>query len=421
MLPTALARRFLLACNGPAANRPVVSSRRGWGAPSSNLAPGRCEDDRVTGQALRQAAALQAAVMAEQLRQLVLCESPSQDPAALHRCAELLAGWGDTAIGRPVQRVNGGGSPHLLWRAPRPGVLLVGHFDTVWPIGTLDSLPFTIVDGMARGPGVFDMKAGIVQLLTAVELLADRSGVGVLLTSDEETGSATSRELIEQEARWAGAVLVCEPSADGGAVKIARKGIAEYRITVTGRAAHAGLEPERGVNAAIELAHQILAVAALASPDDGTSVTPTVVAAGTTTNTVPESAVLRVDARSWDRRELERVDRAIRQLTPRLSEATISVEGQVNRYPLEPAATSALLEIARAAAGDIELPLPEPVRSGGASDGNLTGAIGVPTLDGLGAVGGHPHARSEWVDVTAMPDQAALLAAVINRVCQGDR
>lgn len=371
------------------------------------------------GRALRQAAALRSAVMADRLRQLVLCESPSQDLAALHRCAELLAGWGDTATGRSVRRVSGGGWPHLLWRAPRPGVLLVGHFDTVWPLGTLASLPFTVVDGVARGPGVFDMKAGIVQLLTALELVADRSGVGVLLTSDEETGSATSRELIEREARWAGAVLVCEPSADGGAVKIARKGVADYRILITGRAAHAGLEPERGVNAAIELAHLILAVAGLASPDDGTSVTPTVVAAGTTSNTVPETAMLRIDARGWNRRELERVDRAIRQITPRLSEATLTVDGQVNRYPLEPTATSVLLEIARSAAGDIGLRLPEPVRAGGASDGNLTGAIGVPTLDGLGAIGGHPHARSEWVDVTAMPDQAALLAAVIDRICQG--
>jgi glutamate carboxypeptidase len=175
------------------------------------------------------------------------------------------------------------------------------------------------------------------------------------------------------------------------------------------------------VNAAIELAHQILAIAGLASPDNGTSVTPTVAAAGTTSNTVPEAAELRVDARSWDRRELERVDREIRRLTPRLSEATLTVEGQVNRYPLEPAATDALLEVARSAADDIGLHLPEPVRSGGASDGNFTGAIGVPTLDGLGAVGGHPHARSEWVDVTAMPDQAALLAALINRLCQGHR
>jgi glutamate carboxypeptidase len=239
----------------------------------------------------------------------------------------------------------------------------------------------------------------------------------VLLTGDEETGSRTSRGLIEEEARWAGAALVCEPSADGGAVKVARKGTAGYRVTVTGRAAHAGLEPELGVNAGVELAHQVLALAAVAAPADGTTVTPTVLAAGTTPNTVPEMAILHVDVRGWSRSELNRADRAIRGLTPRLPGAVLAVSGGINRYPLEGAAAQALLATAQAAAWDIGLPPPEGVRSGGGSDGNFTSAIGVPTLDGLGAVGAHPHARSECVDVTAMPDRAALLAALIDRIC----
>lgn len=203
--------------------------------------------------------------MIDWLRELVSCESPSNSEAALARCADLLTGWGDEAVGRPAHRIVRNAGPHLLWRAPDPGVLLLGHFDTVWPLGTLTDWPMTVVDGVARGPGVFDMKAGIVQMLTAVELVTDVSRVSVLLTCDEEIGSLTSRDLIEDEARRAGAVLVCEPSADGGAVKIARKGCASYQVAVAGRASHAGLEPELGVNAGIELAHQVLALEPLAS------------------------------------------------------------------------------------------------------------------------------------------------------------
>ncbi|MBT8226138.1 MAG: M20 family metallopeptidase [Dactylosporangium sp.] len=355
--------------------------------------------------------------MVEWLADLVSHESPSNDPALLAACADVLTGWGEAALGRPATRVVRDGRPHLLWRAPKQGVLLLGHFDTVWPSGTTAQWPMTVVDGVARGPGVFDMKAGIVQMLTALELVADTSRVSLLLTCDEETGSHTSRELIEQEARRAGAILVCEPSADGGAAKVARKGTADYRIMVTGRAAHAGLEPELGVNAGIELAHQVLALEALASPEAGTSVTPTALAAGTTTNTVPETAVLNIDARAWSRAEMDRVDAEIRALMPSLPGASLAVAGGINRYPLEPAMALPLLPALQAAAQQVGVVLPEAVRSGGGSDGNLTAGIGVPTLDGLGAVGGHPHARSEWVDVTAMPRRAELLAALIDRIC----
>jgi glutamate carboxypeptidase len=355
--------------------------------------------------------------MVERLQELVSCESPSGDASCLAACADLLTSWGDAALGRRVERFVEGGVPHLLWRAPTPVVLLLGHFDTVWPRGTVAEWPLTIRDRRASGPGVFDMKAGIVQMLAAVQLVADRSRVSVLLTGDEETGSATSRELIEGEARRVRAVLVCEPSADGGAAKIARKGTAGYRITVTGLAAHAGLEPELGVNAGVELAHQVLALESLAAPGAGTTVTPTVLAAGTTPNTVPERGVLTVDVRGWSRDELQRVDRAIRDLPPRLPGAAIAVTGGVNRWPLEPAMASPILEIAQSAAADIGVPRLDGVRSGGGSDGNLTAAAGVPTLDGLGAVGGHPHARTEWVDVAAMPDRAALLAAIVDRLC----
>lgn len=354
--------------------------------------------------------------MVEQLGVLVACESPSSSPAALMRCADLLLGWGGEAIGRPGRIVTSDGLPHVLWDADEPKVLLLGHFDTVWPLGTIEGWPMIVREGVARGPGVFDMKAGIVQMLSAVRLLSDRRHVSVLITSDEETGSRSSRDLIEEHARRCGAVLVCEPSADGGAVKVARKGLAWYQLEVAGRAAHAGLEPELGVNAAVELAHQVLHVATLASPDVGTTVTPTVLVAGTTANTVPESAALQVDARGWTRAELDRVDKAIREVEPRIPGAAITVTGSINRYPLETAVSLPLLAAVRAAAGDLGLPAPDGVRSGGGSDGNITGALGVPTLDGLGAVGAHPHSREEWVDVTVMPERAALLAALVDRI-----
>ncbi|WP_460848237.1 M20/M25/M40 family metallo-hydrolase, partial [Phytohabitans suffuscus] len=247
------------------------------------------------------------------------------------------------------------------------------------------------------------------------------SRVGVLLTGDEETGSVTSRELIEREARRSGAVLVLEPGTPEGALKIARKGGSVYRLHVQGRAAHAGVEPHRGVNAGVELAHQILAVRELAAPLSGTSVTPTALAGGTTTNTVPESAAVSVDVRSWTREELDRVDRAIRALPSRLPGARLTVEGGVNRYPLLSTVAQPLLEAAQAVAKQLGLPPPGGAHAPGASDGNFTGALGVPTLDGLGAVGGHPHARGEYIEVASLPDRTALLAGLVERLVAAPR
>ncbi|MQA25276.1 MAG: M20/M25/M40 family metallo-hydrolase [Micromonosporaceae bacterium] len=380
-----------------------------------------CEDLHVVARiALSELARNSASEMVEQLHVLVACESPSNSLAALGDCADLLAGWGEEALGRPARRVVRDGLPHLLWEALDPRVVLLGHFDTVWPLGTIADWPLTVRDGVASGPGVFDMKAGIVQMLTAVELAAEPSRVSILLTCDEETGSATSRDLIETQARRHRAVLVCEPSADGGAVKVARKGTAWYRIAVAGRASHAGLEPELGVNAGIELAHQVLALERLASRAGGTTVTPTLLSAGTTANTVPESASLHVDVRAWTRSELDRVNMSVRDLAPHLPEAAVTVNGGINRYPFELAMGLPLLDEVRAAAEEIGATPPEGVRSGGGSDGNFTAALGVPTLDGLGAVGAHPHARSEWADVTAMPERVALLAALLDRLTTTD-
>jgi glutamate carboxypeptidase len=377
----------------------------------------RWEDRRVARRDdLQEAAARQADAMVARLAELVLRESSTGEPDALEFCADLLVRWGDAVLGRPAERLRHDGVPHLLWRAPDPAVLVVGHYDTVWPLGTIAQWPMTVLDGVARGPGVFDMKAGIVQLLAAVSLVADRSRVSVLLNCDEEIGSPGSRAFIEAEARRVRAVLVCEPAADGGHLKIARKGVATYAVTITGRAAHAGLEPERGVNAGIEVAHQVLGLGALAKAD-GTSVTPTVLSAGTTQNTVPEEAVLHVDVRAWTRAELIRVDRAMHALRPHLPGAAVAVSGGITRFPLEPDVARPVLRVAQDAARDIGMTPPDGVGVGGASDGNLTGALGVPTLDGLGALGAHPHAREERVDLSAMPERAALLAALIDRLC----
>ncbi|GAA3079832.1 M20 family metallopeptidase [Streptosporangium carneum] len=366
--------------------------------------------------AMRWAAHEDAAKMVDRLGELVSCESPPGSTGHLTACADLVASWGESVLGRPARRVVRDGLPHLLWAAPEQRVLLLGHFDTVWPAGTIQQWPFTVTGGTATGPGVCDMKAGIVQMFAALALMADTSRVGVLLTCDEESGSVTSRSLIEREALRSGAVLVCEASTPTGELKVARKGGSVYRFTVHGRAAHAGVEPQRGVNATVEVAHQILTLQALASASEGTSVTPTLLTSGTTTNTVPETAVLSVDVRAWSREELDRVDQRIRKLSPCLAEATLSVDGGINRYPLTPEAALPLLAMAQAAAKDIGLPPPDGAHAPGASDGNFTGALGVPTLDGLGAVGGGAHARGEYVDVRAMPDRAALLAALVERV-----
>ncbi|MDG4866202.1 M20/M25/M40 family metallo-hydrolase, partial [Streptomyces sp. T-3] len=221
-------------------------------------------------------------------------------------------------LGAEPDTITVDGRTHLRWRlgtGPRR-VLLLGHHDTVWPVGSLATHPFTVRDGVLRGPGCFDMKAGLVMACHALAALGSLDGVTLLVTGDEELGSPSSRELIESEAAGCAAAFVLEASADGGALKTARKGVSRYEIRVDGRAAHAGLEPERGVNAGIEAAHQILAVAALSDLDAGTTVTPTLLTAGTTTNTVPAHGRFAVDVRIRDAVEQARVDAALRGLRP---------------------------------------------------------------------------------------------------------
>ncbi|WP_037763241.1 M20 family metallopeptidase [Streptomyces sp. 142MFCol3.1] len=354
--------------------------------------------------------------MRAELAELVEQESFSSDLPALHSCADLVAELGARALGSAPRRLEPGGRPHLLW--PGSGnreVLVLGHFDTVWPTGTLAGWPFTVDGDLATGPGVFDMKAGIVQMFAALRLLPSTEGVAVLLTSDEEIGAPSSRKLIEDTVRGCRAVLVPEPSA-AGALKTARKGIGTYRLDVRGRAAHAGLEPEKGINATVELAHQVLRIAALGDSTVGTSVTPTVLSGGSSMNTVPEQASVQVDVRAWTAAELARVDAALRELEPVAAGAALELDGGVNRYALEASHSADLFGAAAQEAAELGLAPLRGVAVGGGSDGNFTAGLGVPTLDGLGAVGDHAHAPGEYADLSAMPQRAALMAALVGRL-----
>ncbi len=237
----------------------------------------------------------------------------------------------------------------------------------------------------------------------------------ILITGDEEIGSLTSKKLIESAAAECAAVFVLEASADGGALKIGRKGMSDYRVRVTGKAAHAGLEPEKGINSAVEMSHQILRIEALASETQGTSVVPTVLSAGTTTNTVPATADVTVDVRAWNQEEQDRVDIGMRSLTPVLPGAILSVTGGLNRRPMETTMSSSLFESACAVARDLGLGELAGAKVGGGSDGNFTAGLGIPTLDGLGAVGGGAHADNEHSVIAEIPRRTALLAGLIKR------
>ena len=348
----------------------------------------------------------------DDIRELVECESPSADLAAVARSAEVVARVGARRLGVEPERIVIDGRTHLCWRlgSGPSRVLVLGHHDTVWPIGSLATHPCTLEDGVLRGPGCFDMLAGLVM---AFHALAGIDGVTLLVTGDEELGSPSSRGLIEEEAYGCEAALVLEASADGGALKTERKGVSLYDVRAVGRAAHAGLEPEAGVNATVELAHQVLAVAALGRPERGTTVTPTASRAGTTTNTVPAAGSFSVDVRVRTVEEQDRVDAAMRALRPVLPGAVLEVTGGPNRPPLEASASAALFERAHALAVRLGLPAPTSAAVGGASDGNFTAGVGTPTLDGLGAVGGGAHADDEHVLVDELLGRTEMLAALV--------
>ncbi|MFI6642762.1 M20 family metallopeptidase [Streptomyces sp. NPDC050504] len=348
--------------------------------------------------------------MIDDLRTLVEIESPSRDLDALKVSAGAVAAMIESRLGGRAALVENEGGTHVHWSAGGdPKVLLLGHHDTVFPLGTLARRPFAVADGRVTGPGVFDMLGGLVQAVHGLAALADRSGVEILVTADEEVGSRSSRALIEERALACGAVLVFEGAADGGALKTGRKGCGTFEVTVTGRASHAGLEPEAGVNALVEAAHQVLAIAALGRPGAGTTVTPTVAAAGTQSNVVPAGATVSVDVRVESAEEKERVEAAFAALAPHLEGAALSVRGGIGRPPMPESASAGLFAVARGL-----LPGVEGVAVGGGSDGNFTAALGIPTLDGLGAVGGGAHADHEYVLVDTMEERARLVTGLVS-------
>lgn len=349
------------------------------------------------------------APMLSDLELLVRCQSPTEDLQACRAVVAVAAEIAERVLGTPAQIKEIESRPVFWWGAEAPEVLILAHLDTVWPIDSYQPL-WEIKDDVLRGPGTFDMKAGFIQALYA---LKDISGsVALVATTDEETGSLASKTLIRELSSKARAVLVLEASLDGK-VKTGRKGTAMYQISVHGVASHAGLEPEKGVNATTEIAHVILALASLEDSSHGTTVVPTLLHSGNTTNTVPDLAVLDVDARSFSQDELLRIDGAIKALAPSNSAARLEIKGGLNRPPLQPSSTKNLYERAEKVAAAIGMAPLGCADVGGASDGNFAAAAGAQVLDGLGAVGGGAHAPSEWVRISSMQERSDFLHAFI--------
>jgi glutamate carboxypeptidase len=364
----------------------------------------------------------QGAWMRDTLEVLVRLESPTTDKAAVDRCgAELERRL--VVIGAHVQRLprNHAGD-HLLaeFGCGASQLLILGHFDTVWPVGQLERMPLRVADGRLYGPGSFDMKAGIVIGMTAARALYE-CGVPLarrlvmLWTSDEEIGSTSSRSTIEEEARRSDAVFVLEPALPGGAVKTMRKGCGEFELIVRGVAAHAGVDPGKGASAIHELAHQIGILEQLGDIDRGVSINVGTISGGIRTNVIAEEAHATIDVRVPAAVEAARIEAAIRGLRPRNPRTSLQLAGGIDRPPLERTpAVVRLFELARNVAAEIGVELEEG-STGGGSDGNFTAALGVPTLDGLGAVGDGAHALHEHVELELLPMRAALLAELIAR------
>lgn len=362
------------------------------------------------------------------IRELVERETKSREEAQLNEIAGFVARQ-LREIGGQVELIpQTGYGTHLRARfdfghdRTEQSVLVVGHLDTVWPVGTLERLPFRVTpEGCAHGPGIFDMKSSVAiiieSLRTIVSLrLATKRPVTLLLTCDEEIGSQTSRPLIEEEAKNAVAALVLEPPIAGGVVKTGRKGIGTFTVRALGRAAHAGLDPEKGVNAIVELAHQTLRLAALNDYERGITVSVGLIEGGSALNVVPACASAKVDMRFWRPEDGEELVAAIRGLTPAIAGARIEVSGGINRPPMPRSEKNiALYEHARGLAAELGFDLRDAVVGGG-SDGNFIAAMGVPTLDGLGVDGAGAHAEHEHIVIDDIPRRAALLTGLMQTV-----
>ena len=363
--------------------------------------------------------------MLSTLQKLVLAESPSLEKEPADLCCEILAAeWHKrgASVERIIQRVRGDQLRVTWWpQKARPAgqYLVLGHYDTVYSCGALDKMPFRVAAGKAYGPGIFDMKAGLTQALFALDALQQtkvplRHRLVFLWTSDEEIGSDASRKLIETEARRSDGVFVLEPSlGPKGMLKTARKGVGEAELIVHGRASHAGLAPQEGVNAIHELSRQLLRVQEWNDLRRGVTVNADIIEGGTRVNVIAEHARAVLDLRALHVSDMRRIERKLHALRPILPGAKLEVRGGFNRAPLERKSSAALFAKAKTLAAQMGLSLGE-CTAGGGSDGNLTAAVGAPTLDGLGAVGHGAHSADEHILINAMPARAALLAALLN-------
>jgi glutamate carboxypeptidase len=363
--------------------------------------------------------------MVTQVRELVTRESPTHDKAACDSLCEYLSQQFHGQGGRvKVNRQKRAGN-HLQvdFAGPRgqKPILLLGHYDTVYDLGTLKTMPWREQGGKLCGPGVFDMKSGIVQMMFAMRAVHEVKGglprpVIVWLVSDEEVGSDSSRALTEKLAAKCAAVLVCEPSGPGGALKTARKGVGGFTVKVTGRASHSGLDFEKGHSAINELAHQIHAMSDLTDLKRGITLNVGIIRGGTRTNVVAGEATAEVDLRIARKSDGPSMERKVKALKPVNRNCTLEIEGGVNRPPLERTKqVAALFAQAQKIAQGLGFTLQE-VAVGGGSDGNFTAGIGIPTLDGLGAVGDGAHAAHEYVLADELPRRAALLAGLIEAI-----
>jgi glutamate carboxypeptidase len=358
------------------------------------------------------------------LRTIVLAESPSLEKVPADRCAKLLAAeWGRRGgqVELLAQKYCGDYLRITWWpQKSRPAgqLLVLGHYDTVYPTGTLAKMAFRVTHSKACGPGTFDMKAGIVQALFALEALKQckaelRKRIVFLWTSDEEIGSDGSRKLIETEARRSDSVFVLEPAfGSRGLLKTSRKGVGEAELIVHGRAAHAGLAPQEGINAVHELAQQIARIEKWNDVQRGITINADIIEGGTRANVIAERARAVLDLRALRISDMRALERRLRALRPVLRGARLEIRGGFNRAPLERKMSAALFARAKSLAAQIGLSLGE-CTAGGGSDGNLTAALGIPTLDGLGAVGNGAHSPHEHILVNTMPVRAALLAALL--------
>ena len=357
------------------------------------------------------------------IREFVEIESPSDNKPAADRMSAHLARKFTELGGRPhvhpAERYGDNLQVDFRGAEKAKPVLLLGHFDTVYPLGTLPTMPCHMDNGRLYGPGVLDMKAGIALIFFALEALASWHGklprpVTVFLVSDEEVGSYSSRRITEDLARKSAAVLVLEPAAGlGGAVKTARKGVGEYALTVNGIAAHAGLDPGKGHSAILELARQIAAISKLNDLKHGISVNTGVIRGGTRTNVIAAEAVAKIDVRIKRAKQAVGLDRKLRALRPFDKHCKLSIDGGINRLPMERnSGVVALYKKAQLIAKQIGWKV-EEAAVGGGSDGNFTAGIGIPTLDGLGAVGNGAHAIHEHIIISELPRRAVLLAGLI--------